>query len=176
MPRVILTGAPGAGKTTLLQELDRLGFATVSESAREVIAERLSKGESPRPDPRTFAQEVYRRDTKKYQATRSTEHFVFFDRSPIESLGSIHEHSPLSEGELRSQLGCYDFYRTVFLLPPWEEIYCTDTERDHSFEHALRVHQSLLSWYSSCGYQVQEVPRLPVPERAQALLHALRDA
>jgi IS30 family transposase len=55
MPQVIISGAPGVGKTTLLAELSRLGYATVTESAREVISERLARGQPPRPDPETFA-------------------------------------------------------------------------------------------------------------------------
>ena len=55
MPCVVITGGPGAGKTTLLTELGRRGFATVAESARALIAERLAAGQGPRPDPWDFA-------------------------------------------------------------------------------------------------------------------------
>jgi predicted ATPase len=66
MPHVIVTGGPGAGKTTLLAELAARGYATVDESARAIIAERLARGESPRPDQGAFAREILRRDIDKY--------------------------------------------------------------------------------------------------------------
>ena len=44
MSRVVLTGGPGAGKTTLLATLAAMGFTTVEESARAIIAERLARG------------------------------------------------------------------------------------------------------------------------------------
>jgi predicted ATPase len=54
MPRIVISGGPGAGKTTLLGELAALGYATVEESARAIIAERLAAGKSRRPDPVVF--------------------------------------------------------------------------------------------------------------------------
>jgi predicted ATPase len=176
MPRVIVSGAPGVGKTTLLAELSRLGYVTVAESAREVISERLARGESPRSNPEVFAREVYRRDRIKYRAHEDNDQLTFFDRSAVESLGMINEVQPLSATALHVELSTFSFHRTVFLLPPWEEIYCTDAERDHAFAHAMRVHESLLAWYGKCGYNLREVPRASVPERAHHLLHALSDA
>jgi predicted ATPase len=54
MPHVIVTGGPGAGKTTLLAELAARGYATVEESARAIIRERLARGASRRPDAFDF--------------------------------------------------------------------------------------------------------------------------
>src|ERR671938_223494 len=65
-PRVVITGGPGAGKTTLLAELAARGYTTVEESARAIIAERLTSGASRRPSPLAFAREILRRDIEKY--------------------------------------------------------------------------------------------------------------
>ena len=87
MPRFVITGGPGAGKTTLLAKLSALGYATVEESARAVIAERLARGVSARPAPPDFAREILRRDIAKYLAAPPTDEPVFFDRGVIEALG-----------------------------------------------------------------------------------------
>ena len=93
MPHVIVTGGPGAGKTTLLAELAVRGYSTVDESARAIIAERLARGESPRPDPVAFAREILHRDIEKYVNRRRTSEWVFFDRGLIEAIGMLHEAS-----------------------------------------------------------------------------------
>ena len=176
MRRVILSGGPGAGKTTLISELSARGYLTVSESAREVIAERLASGDSPRPEPAAFALEVLRRDKAKYAAVAEQADLVFFDRSPIESLAMVHEASPLPMPKLQAELDSFVFHSVVFMLPPWEEIYQTDSERDHTFAHAVRVHSSLVRWYKGCGFSVHQVPQLPVSARATHVLHALLGA
>lgn len=176
MPHVILTGGPGAGKTTLLAELAAMGYATVDESARAVIAERLARGASPRPDARAFAQEILRRDVEKYLNQPRTAEWVFFDRGLIDALGMLHEASSLSSVELENLLASYRFHPTVFVLPPWAAIYANDAERDQSFADAVDVHARVVHWYRSCGYVLHEVPRLPVTQRADHVLRTLAES
>jgi len=173
VPHVILTGGPGAGKTTLLAELAAMGYATVDESARAVIAERLARGASARPDALAFAQEILRRDVEKYLDRPRTAEWVFFDRGLIDALGMLHEASPLSSVELASMLTAYPFHAIVFVLPPWEAIYANDAERDQSFADAVDVHARVVHWYRSCGYVLNEVPRLPITQRADHVLRTL---
>jgi predicted ATPase len=171
--RVILTGGPGAGKTAVLAELAALGYTTVEESARAMIAERLAAGSSRRPDLPTFAREVLRRDIAKYLGQPQTSNWIFFDRGVIDALGMLQEVSPLPEHELEEMLSNYTFHRSVFILPPWEAIYANDAERDQSFADALVVHEKVVRWYRSCGYVLNEVPRLPVLQRVQHVLGVL---
>jgi predicted ATPase len=173
MPHVIVTGGPGAGKTTLLAALAEMGYLTVEESARAIIAERLAGGASRRPDPVTFAQEILRRDIEKYLGQRWTPQWVFFDRGIVDALGMLHEVSPLPALELRAALASYPFHASVFVLPPWEAIYTNDAERDQSFAEAVHVHAKVAQWYRSCGYVLHEVPRLSVPQRAEHILGVL---
>jgi predicted ATPase len=85
MPHVVLTGCPGAGKTTLIAHLAAMGFATVGDSARTIIAERLAHGMSPRPDPLAFAREILRRDIEKYVHQPRSDKCVFFDRGVVDA-------------------------------------------------------------------------------------------
>jgi predicted ATPase len=174
--RVVLTGGPGAGKTTLLAELAAMGYATVEESARAIIAERLARAASPRPDPPAFAREILRRDIEKYLGPPQTSKWTFFDRGVVDALGLLQEVSPLPAGELAATLSAYPFHTSVFILPPWEAIYTHDTERDQSFAEAVDIYARLTQWYRSCGYILCEVPRLPVPQRAEHVLRILADS
>jgi predicted ATPase len=173
VPHVVITGGPGAGKTTLLVELAAMGYPTVSESARAIISERLAQGRSARPEPLAFAQEILRRDAEKYATHQQSGRWVFFDRGAVESAAMVHDASPMPKAELAALLDTYRFHNQVFVLPPWEAIYVTDAERDHSFAHAGRVHSQLVSWYRTCGYELHEVPWLPAPERARHVVQVL---
>ena len=173
MARVILSGAPGVGKTTLLATLAVMGFRTVSESARAIIAERLAAGLSPRPESLEFAKETLRRDTKKYEAVGSAPDLVFFDRGAIEAIAMVNEAQSMSAGELAAQLANFHFHPQVFILPPWREIYTTDSEREHTFEHAERVHGALTAWYAALGYAVHTVPCASLAVRALHVLHVI---
>ena len=173
MRRVVVTGGPGAGKTTLLAELAARGYATVSESAREIIAARLTQGLPPRHDPATFAREILEKDDEKYRMPPRDDGPIFYDRSAVEALGMVHETSQLSDEELKGKLSHYTFHRTVFVLPPWEAIYVNDPERDHTFSHAVAVHGQIVRWYERCGYHVNEVPCIGVVQRVTHVLEAI---
>jgi predicted ATPase len=174
MPRAVLTGGPGAGKTSLLVALEQRGVRTYSESAREVIIERKNQGLPPRPSPLEFAFEILRRDSAKYRAAR-TEEWAVYDRGALEALGAVHALAPFPEHALLSQLSLFKVEK-VFILPPWPEIYTTDTERDQSAEEASHVHELVARWYHQIGYSLIEVPRAGVHERVAFVLHALSAA
>ena len=88
----------------------------------------------------------------------------------------LHEASPLPSNELESMLASYPFHATVFVRPPWKGIYANDAERDQSFAEAVEVHCKIVRWYRSCGYVLNEVPRLPVARRAEHVLRILKDS
>jgi predicted ATPase len=56
------------------------------------------------------------------------------------------------------------------MLPPWPEIYITDTERKQTFEEAVEVYHQMIGAYRDCRYQVIEVPRAAVRLRADFVL------
>lgn len=173
MPRVIVSGGPGVGKTTLLSELATRGYTVVAESAREIIRERRASGLAPRSEPAEFAQELLRRDRAKYEQHASGARLIFFDRCLVESIAMAQEAEAITPAESSATLRSLDFHRRVFILPPWQQIYVPDAERDHDFEHCRRVHEALTLWYLGCGYQVHEVAPAPVRSRAEQVLQVL---
>jgi predicted ATPase len=174
--RVILTGGPGAGKTAVLAELAAMGYTTVEDSARAIIAERLARGESRRPDLAAFAREILGRDIDKYLGQPRSSKWIFFDRGLVDALGLLQEVAPLPANELQAILAAYPFHPSAFVFPPWEAIYVNDSERDQSFADALLVYDKVVRWYRSCGYILHEVPRLPVRQRTQYVLRILEQS
>ncbi len=171
--RVVITGAPGTGKTTLLQALAAQGYPVMPESARAVIRERRAAGLPPRPAPRAFADEILRRDLAAYEASARLRGPVFFDRGVVEAIGLRHEAAALPAADVDALLRRYPVHRSVFLLPPWAAIFCSDAERDQTFDEAQAVHQRIVRWYEECGYRLHTVPEGSVAERVSHVLETL---
>ncbi len=95
---------------------------------------------------------------------------IFFDRSFLEvvsyfqSIG-IHKYDYLIN-ELR-------FYHSIFLTPPWKEIFSQDDERKHSFEDAVKEYDQIIKFYPKYGYDMIELPKVSVKERAEYILSIL---
>ena len=128
---------------------------------------------SPRPNAHEFVHETLRMDSENFVQHAATPGHVFFDRSVLDALCGLDRLAPLTESELSMWLSKYQYYPKVFLLPPWREIYVNDAERDHTFEHAVRVNRITQEWYRRCGYQVVEVPKGSVEDRCAYVLQAL---
>jgi predicted ATPase len=171
--RVAITGGPGAGKTSLLEGLRIRGYLVVPEVAHEIIAERKSNGLSPRPPPVQFAQMIMDRDIQQYDSIPPEADLVFFDRSLLDSLGMMARLDQLTEAAMSDFLARYPYHTTAFILPPWREIYQTDTERDQNFDEAVSVFQLLRDWYVKCGYNLIEVPTGTIDERCEFVLQRL---
>ena len=165
--RFAVSGGPGAGKTTLLEILRDRGFSCAGDSARALIRQRLHAGLPPRPKPQEFAQGIFLADLDNYQLTPSSQRAVFFDRSIIDALAMLRQAAVKSDQEIRRCVGKYPYNAVAFVLPPWQEIYRTDDERDQTFAESVAVFNSVVSWYAKCGYQTVEVPTGALADRVE---------
>jgi predicted ATPase len=166
----VITGGPGGGKTSLLECLASKGYPYVPETAREIIKERLSKGLSPRPDPKSFAEQIFAKDWANF-ISNSDSSIVFFDRSFMDSAFLLSEANSNAYNKIRDTHKSNRYNHTVFITPPWRKIYRNDTERDQSFEEAIRVYQRLEKWYLEHGYDIVILPKDTVENRATFILN-----
>ena len=171
--RIVVTGGPGAGKTTLLLALHERGYAIVADSARAIIRERKSRGLSPRPEPPEFGYDVLRMDIDQYRAIPAHGDLVFFERGIPDSLGALAHLGLLTPADTGRYLSEFPYSRKVLVLPPWEQIYTTDDERDQTYGESVRVHAAVCDWYTRCGHELIEVPRMPVEARCEFVLRTL---
>lgn len=81
--------------------------------------------------------------------------------------------SALSRSSISSYVADFCYNRIVFLLPPWKDIYHTDSERDQTFEEASAVFEGMKKWYGFWGYQTVEVPCTDVEQRAEYILDTI---
>ena len=88
----------------------------------------------------------------------------------IDVVGSLLALSAINEKKAKELLTRYS-YEQVFLFPPWREIYETDDERDHTFEHASNVYHMTRNWFRSIGQDYVEMPFDTPEKRATFILN-----
>src|SRR5215510_6329585 len=174
--RFVMTGGPGAGKTTVLRALAARGYPHAAEAARAIIQERLASGLSPRPPLAQFGHEILQRDIARYRETCATDHPVFFDRGIVDALGMLHHQQALALGEVEAYVRSFPYNHVVLLMPPWEEIYRTDAERDQTFAESVQVFESVRTWYARWDYATVEVPCMAIDQRVNFILQTVEYA
>ncbi|MNX90479.1 hypothetical protein D3C86_1225330 [compost metagenome] len=169
----VITGGPGVGKTTLLTELAKSGFEIIPENAREIIRQEMEiNGDGlPWKNKERYTRLMFEAAVASFHAVPSDDNAIrFFDRGLPDSLAYAEmEQLPVSE-EMEQAGRNLRYNQTVFILPPWEEIYHTDNERKQTWEEALWTFEKLKETYLKYGYELIEVPRGTVEERVGFVL------
>ncbi len=65
------------------------------------------------------------------------------------------------------------YYPTIFMTPPWREIFCQDAERKNSFEDGVAEYERLMKSYPEYGYHTLELPKISVKERVKFVLDSI---
>ena len=170
---IVISGGPGAGKSSLLHALHQRGYSCMAEAGRAIIKGRLGKGLSPRPDPASFAIEMFERDVLNFTVNRLQTIPVFFDRSLLDSASLIQEADREYFRKIKPLLHSHRFCNKVFFAAPWKAIYQNDAERDQSFETSVDIYERLLNWYRFQGYTAVILPQVSIEERADFILEEL---
>lgn len=170
---VIISGCSGGGKSTLLAELAQRGHAVVEEPGRRIVSAELDSGGSALPwiDPAAFARRAIAMAHADYEAAAALRGWVFFDRGLIDAAAALQYLT--GEPALAAFTRTRRYHPSVFLAPPWPQIFVTDAERRHGFDTAIAEYSRLLEVYPSLGYEVLLLPKIGVAERADYLLAAL---
>lgn len=174
----IITGGPGVGKTTLLTELDNRGFTVIPEDARRIIQEQVAtNGEGlPWGNKALYAELMLREGKRSYQeavAASGGDDPVFFDRGIIDAVCyMIMEDIPVTR-KVKKLIKACTYNSHVFILPPWREIYQPDKERKQTWAEAVRTYEDMKQTYISYGYEVIDVPKNTVANRADFVLNQI---
>jgi predicted ATPase len=174
----IVTGGPGAGKTTLLNVAAAAGIRIGQEAARGIIQSQAAIGGPAHHfgDRAFYAELMLDRDTQTYLHLCDGGGPALCDRG-IPELVLYRRDAGLNEAAhfLRAA-ELYRYNPTVFMAPPWAEIYVTDAERRQDWAHAQRVHASLRDGYAELGYRIVELPKAPVAERLAFVMDVIAHA
>jgi predicted ATPase len=173
---VVISGCSGGGKSTLLAELGRRGHSIVEEPGRRIVKQELQEGGSALPwkDAAAFARRAIAMALEDRASAANLNGWVFFDRGLVDAVAALqHLTGEPAPATLARE---HRYHRTVFLTPPWPEIYVTDPERRHGHEAASAEYARLLEAYPSLGYEVSILPKVSVSERADFIEGALSKA
>lgn len=172
--RYIITGGGGSGKTTLINALRTKGFNCYDEVSRQIIIEQQQKGGDKMPwlNLPAFAKACFQQMT--FQLEEPCNKSTFYDRG-IPDLIAYYavnhldlDYMYLSKNEL--------YNKTVFICPPWKEIFINDAQRPETFEFTQQIYFELRKCYLLAGFQLITLPKAPVQQRVSFILNHLETA
>jgi predicted ATPase len=168
----VITGCSGGGKSTLIDALRGRGFLCVDEVGRRIVRQQLRIGGDATPwqDQIKFRELLLGRYMDVFEEVAERTRPVFFDRGIPEAIGWSRLLNVRTLKHHRAAARIYRYAKKVFVTPPWPEIFRQDEERRHRFEDALAQYPLALEVYLRCGYELIEIPKLPVAERVDFVL------
>ena len=169
---IVIIGGPGTGKSSIINGLVTKGYCCYPEISREVTSESQKQGIEQLflEDPLLFSQMLLDGRIKQFNNAQKEAHqWVFIDRGipdVVAYLDYIGDDYPNHFTDACKE----NVYTKIFILPPWEEIYESDSERYENFEQAKEIQEHLKQTYVNYGYDLIEVPKDSIDNRILFIL------
>lgn len=180
--KVVITGAPGTGKTSIINGLEGQGHQCFHEIIRDMTLKAKKEGTSEAfvSNPLVFVDDAlqFNKDllygrAKHYKSSLGLKVPVsFFDRGIPDVLAYMDFFDQSYDHEF-IDVAKNHRYDSIFVVPPWKEIYVSDNERLETFDEAEQIHNALMNTYTRFGYSPVLVPKDPVEERVSFILDHL---
>ena len=117
-----------------------------------------------------FAELMLQWEMRSYHLAAHSPGPVFFDRGVPDVLGYLRLAGLPVPEHVQKAAAEFVYNRTVFIAPPWLEIFHQDVERKQDFDEAKRTYESLFSTYKELRYELVELPRVAVEDRVKFIL------
>ena len=171
--RAVVTGGPGTGKSTLLEELAHRAIATESEVARAIL--KAPGGMALRADdPAGFARAMFDAELTAYRAAGERGGTTVFDRGFPDIVGFLRLAELTVPHDIDRACRELRYDGPVFRAPPWQAIYRPDEERIQDWQDALASDAAVTAAWRHYGYDLVDLPRVGVAQRAGYVLETLR--
>ncbi len=168
--KVVITGGPGTGKTSVIKKLADNGYQCYEEGSRSIIL----RGNTFESDPLSFSESLYKAREEYYinsQKKKYNRNTVFFDRGIHDILAYlryINKNNSYWENVILNYQ-----YDTVFVFPPWQEIYTTDNERHEDFKESKEVNSEIIKVYNESDSDIIEIPKMSIGKRVNFIINHL---
>jgi len=168
----VITGGPGSGKTSLIEALRSRGHSSSVEAGRGIISNQVAIDGPALPwrDPMLFSELMLSWEMRSYHLAEQSSPPAFFDRGVPDVLGYLRLMNIPAPSHMRNAAIKYRYNPTVFIAPPWPEIFRQDFERKQDFAEAVRTYEALVATYTDLDYRLVEIPRASVEERLRFVL------
>lgn len=173
--KIVITGGPGTGKSTLIDELIKRNYNCMPEISREIstMAKKNGIEQLFLKNPILFSEMLLEGRENQYKmASNLDSDLIFFDRGIPDILAYMNyisiDYPPIYQDKSMKYR-----YNTIFITPPWEEIYITDEVRYENFEQSLAIFNHLKRTYQLLDYQLIEVPFGTINFRTDFILNTL---
>ena len=177
---IVISGCSGGGKSTLLAELSENGYTVMPEVGRELVKEQLALNSDilPWKEPTRFCELLVEKSIERYhEAAKFTsvkDNAIFFDRCFLEGISYFQTLDIPSANKYDHIVNELRYYPAIFMTPPWEEIFCEDSERKNSFKNAVEEYGRLLEYYPKYGYELVILPKISVKKRYQLIIDKIK--
>ncbi|HCA9458927.1 TPA: AAA family ATPase [Klebsiella pneumoniae] len=170
--RFILTGGPGSGKSAIIDSMIKRGFWCSKEAGRGVIQDQVNIGGDALPwaNQRAFAELMLSWEMRSWHEAEGQKSLCFFVRGVPDVLGYLRLSELTIPRHLENAIAKFRYNRTVFIAPPWREIYVQDAERKQSYDVAVATYHAMVKTYRLYDYQLIELPCVSVEERVDFIL------
>ena len=140
--------------------------------ARQLVQEqtRIGGNATPWRDPIKFRELLLSRSIYIFEQVSERNRPVFFDRGIPEVVGYARFLRVPVPAHHRAAVALYRYASTVFVTPPWREIYENDKERRQTWADAVADCRVNVEAYAEAGYRLIDVPKAPVAERVAFIL------
>lgn len=170
---IVISGCSGGGKSALLEALAVCGFACVPEPGRRIVREEQESGGVALPwiNLRAFAERAVAMARADLAGAAKSPGLTFFDRGLVDAAVALADAGGTPYVETLGPVRAYA--QTVFLAPPWPEIYVSDAERKHGFTDAKAEYNRLVDAFGKVGYSPLALSKAPVADRVAFVLTEL---
>ena len=146
----------------------------VEEPGRRIVAEERGGAGTALPwvDLAAFARRAVAMAKSDLASAVKTPGTVFFDRGLVDAAVALQFAAGIPYAETMGSVRPYD--DTVFLAPPWPELFETDEDRRHDMSAAVDEFERLQAALQDMGYDIHLLPKVSVEARADLVIETIK--